>query len=83
MERMNANALNWPQSRLVQTELEVRQSIVALITETENRYWCLAYGRQHRDLLRSSAEVAHTLLEETREREQLGLSTKLEGYALT
>ena len=77
-KKINLAALAQSQSRLVQTELEVRKNMVNLITETEIQYWRLAYVRQHRDLLRSSVEVAQTLLEQTREREHLGLSTKLE-----
>ena len=77
-KKINLAALAQSQSRLYQTELEVRQQIVDLITQTETEYWRLAYVRQYRDLLRSSVEVAQTLIKETQEREELGLSTKLE-----
>ncbi|MEN8843687.1 MAG: TolC family protein [Lentimonas sp.] len=61
-----------------QSIFELRSDILDVITETEIAYWNLAFTIAGRELIASSLELAETLLEETRERERLGLITKID-----
>jgi outer membrane protein TolC len=56
----------------------LRSDVLDLMLETELAYWNLAYTRADRALTASSLELAENLLEENRERERLGLVTRLE-----
>lgn len=57
---------------------EFRSEALDLIAETEIAYWNLAHARAKRELLETRLELAKTLLEENRERDELGLATRLE-----
>ncbi|TVP77709.1 MAG: TolC family protein [Puniceicoccaceae bacterium] len=57
---------------------ELRSDVLDLVLETEIAYWNLAFARADRALIASSLELAQNLLEENRERERLGLVTRLE-----
>jgi outer membrane protein TolC len=56
----------------------LRSDVLDLLLETELAYWNLAYARESRELALSSLELAQNLLDENRERERLGLVTRLE-----
>jgi outer membrane protein TolC len=56
----------------------LRSDVLDLLLETELAYWNLAYARADRTLTASSLELAENLLDENRERERLGLVTRLE-----
>ncbi len=55
-----------------------RNSILEILSFTEVAYWQVAYSYENRALVESSILVAESLLQETRERERLGLATRLE-----
>lgn len=56
--------------------LQLQQSILDTVQITENAYWLLATEQQLLDLRQSSYELAETLLDETRQRMELGLATE-------
>ncbi len=58
--------------------LRFRAAILDILAQTETAYWDLAYAYRDRELRESSIRVAESLLEETRERERLGLATRLD-----
>lgn len=58
--------------------LRFRNAILDVLAQTETAYWDLAYAYRDRELRESSIRVAESLLEETRERERLGLATRLD-----
>lgn len=58
--------------------LRFRNAILDVLAQTETGYWQLAYAYRNRNLRESSIRVAESLLEETRERERLGLATRLD-----
>jgi outer membrane protein len=61
-----------------QSLFELRTAILDVIAKTEIAYWNLAHARAELALIASSLKLAENLLEENREREQLGLVTPLE-----
>lgn len=60
------------------TRLQIRDAALALIAETETRYWALAVARQEVTLRQSTLDLAQTLLDEIRERHKVGLATKVD-----
>jgi len=61
-----------------QTLYQLRSNILDVITETEIAYWNIAFARALLELSASSLKLAETLLEETRERERLGIVTRID-----
>lgn len=59
-------------------EFGLRQDILDLLRATENAYWELSAARQRRELRQTSVDLAERLLEETLERERLGLATRVD-----
>lgn len=60
------------------TQHRLRASTLDLISETEAAYWELAAAVARRELRETNQQLAESLLEETRERERLGLATRLD-----
>ncbi|MDQ8179062.1 TolC family protein [Pelagicoccus sp. SDUM812005] len=59
-------------------DLRTRNTVLDLLQQIETAYWRLSDAYQRRDLRQSNLELSHKLLEEARERENLGLATQLE-----
>lgn len=66
------------QSRLRQSEFQLRQVVQEVVAETEIRYWDLAAAKARKAFYQLSLDLAESLLEETREREKLGLATNVD-----
>ncbi len=60
------------------TQHRLRGSALDLIAQVEATYWQLAAAVSRRELRETNRELAESLLEETRERERLGLATRLD-----
>lgn len=63
---------------LTQSHLQVRREILDVIADAEISYWDLATAMARKQLQLSNLALANKLLEENRERERLGLATRLE-----
>ncbi|MGJ8640165.1 MAG: TolC family protein [Opitutaceae bacterium] len=61
-----------------QSLYQLRSNILDVITETEIAYWNLAFAQAGLELSASSLKLAETLLKETKERERLGLVTRID-----
>lgn len=59
-------------------DLRTRNTVLNLLQEIETAYWRLSDAYQRRDLRLSNLELSERLLEEAKERESLGLATKIE-----
>lgn len=59
-------------------QLQLRDGTLALIASVEQAYWNLAEASARRGLRETNRELAERLLEETKERQNLGLVTALE-----
>ncbi len=59
-------------------DLRTRNTVLDLLQKIENAYWQLSDAHQRRNLRQSNLELSQKLLEEARERERLGLATKIE-----
>jgi outer membrane protein TolC len=57
---------------------EFRDTLLAVLAETETAYWNLAARQASLELKVSSVRVAENLLEEAKERERLGIATTIE-----
>ncbi len=66
------------EASLAVAELEYKNSLLDAINQTEKAYWAVAYQNAVLELSRSSVALAEDLLDETQQREELGLSTKLD-----
>lgn len=55
-----------------------RDQVWRILTEAEAAYWTVARWQEQLELAESRLEVAETLLQEARERERVGLATKIE-----
>jgi len=60
------------------TQLQLRDTALALIENTETAYWELATAEARLEVRQSNRRLAESLLEEMRERENLGLATRLD-----
>lgn len=76
--RVNLGPLAQAKVSAEQSLFELRSNVLDVISETEIAYWNLAFSIAGRELIASSLELAETLLKETRERERLGLITKID-----
>ncbi len=63
---------------VAQSELQVRREVLDVIADAEISYWNLATALARKELRISNLALASKLLEENRERERLGLATRLE-----
>jgi outer membrane protein len=52
--------------------------ILDVITQTEKAYWLLAFQQSRLELTRSALQLAESLYEETRQRDAVGLATRLD-----
>ncbi|MBD5779182.1 TolC family protein [Pelagicoccus sp. NFK12] len=59
-------------------DLRTRNAVLNLLQQIENAYWQLSDAHQRRNLRQSNLELSERLLEEARERERLGLATRIE-----
>lgn len=59
-------------------DLETRNQVLDLLQQTELAYWRLADAYQRRDLSLSNLELSEKLVEESKEREELGLATRID-----
>lgn len=55
-----------------------RDTLLSVLAETERAYWNVARLQEQLSLNESSLEVAEVLLEEARERERVGVATRIE-----
>jgi outer membrane protein len=60
------------------SQLEYRDWLYDIVSETEKAYWTLAYNNARLRLSRSRIELAQSLLDETLEREEVGLATRID-----
>lgn len=60
------------------TRLQLRQVVLDVLEQVELAYWQVADAHARRQLGESNRELARRLLEETRQRQELGLATRLE-----
>jgi outer membrane protein len=61
-----------------QSILELRRRAFNVLANIEINYWRIAYASARKILLESSIEVAEKLLEETKEKERVGLATQVD-----
>jgi outer membrane protein len=55
-----------------------QDAVLGLLADTEIAYWTLVIAQQRLDLRESSLAAARSLLDESRERERVGLATRLD-----
>jgi outer membrane protein len=60
------------------TRSQLRDAILDLVENTESAYWNLASAESRLEVRRTNLRLAESLLEEMRERERLGLATRLD-----
>jgi outer membrane protein TolC len=60
------------------SEESFRDEVLSVVAQTELAYWQVARWQEQLELDRSNLEVAETLLNEARERERVGLVTRIE-----
>lgn len=65
-------------SDLRQNELAVRRAVLDLLASVEIAYWNLSAAYAERELRESSVKLAEALLDETRERERLGVALRVD-----
>lgn len=75
---VNLAPLRRAESQARAADLQTRSSIFSVLQQTELAYWRLADAYQRRDLRLSNRELAEKLLEEARERQDLGLATRID-----
>lgn len=75
---VNLAPLARAQTRADQSQLELRSAAMDVIAEVEIAYWDLAFAQAARQLIETNVNLAESLLEENRERQRLGIVTKLE-----
>ena len=75
---MNLIMLQNAQLIAVQTELNLRDEALMLMSDTEVAYWDLAYAHEVKKVREASLEVAEKLLEENEAREGVGLATNID-----
>ena len=61
-----------------QSVLELRRRAFNVLANIEINYWRIAYATARKTLQESSIEVAEKLLEETKEKERVGLATQVD-----
>lgn len=74
----NRADLNTAIAGLAAANASFRDSLDTLLAETEKAYWTAARFQEQLDLNESSLKVADTLLAEARERERVGVATRIE-----
>ena len=77
-EKVNLAAIRSASSRMAQSDLQWRDRVLDVISETERLYWALAYSYLRKELLESSQQVAEKLLDEAEKRLKMGAGTRLE-----
>lgn len=75
---VNLAPLRRAESQARAADLETRNAIFSILQQTEVAYWRLADAYQRRELRLSNLELAEKLLEEARERQELGLATRID-----
>ncbi len=75
---VNLAPIRRAQSQARVADLRTRNTVLDLLQSIENAYWSLSDAHQRRNLRQSNLELSEKLLEEAREREELGLATKIE-----
>ncbi len=78
-KKVNLAAVRSAASRLNQSQLQWRDTVINTIAETERLYWNLAYSYLRKDFLLTSMKVAEQLLEEAEKRESMGAGIQLES----
>ena len=61
-----------------ESHFQFRSDVLDVLVDTEIAYWNLAFARAAHELIASNMELAENLLEESRERQRLGLVTPLD-----
>lgn len=75
---VNKAPVNKAQSAHREAQLTYRDTVFDLLQETEEAYWGLSEAKAKRLLSKSNLDYSTKLLEETRERESIGLATRLD-----
>lgn len=75
---MNLLMLQNAELLAAQTELNLQDQALVLMSETEVAYWDLAYAHEVKKVREASLEVAEKLLEENEAREGVGLATNID-----
>ncbi len=77
-KQVNLASIVQAESEVEQSELALKEQVLNTIAGAESAYWNLAYRHARKDLLDSSLRVAEEFVRETREKQRLGLATKLD-----
>lgn len=75
---VNRAAINRAEAGIRAANQSLRQTVLAVLADTEEAYWEVALRQDALRLQQSSLQVAETLLEEARERERVGAATRIE-----
>lgn len=75
---VNLAAVAKAKSAYAESRYRFQSELANLVEQTENAYWNLAYARARRDLQESIRKAAADLVDESRQREKVGLATKVE-----
>lgn len=75
---VNLAPIRQAESQARVADLQTRNRVYDLLEQIEIAYWRLADANKRRDLRLSNLELSKKLLEEARERERLGLATKID-----
>lgn len=76
--RANLANIRSREAAVIESEEQLRQTLLDLVADTESAYWNVARLQENLRLQESSLEVAEELLNEALERERVGLATKIE-----
>jgi outer membrane protein len=74
----NLAATEGAQAAFVAAREGFRDTLQRIVAETEQAYWTVAQLQEQLELNESSLRVAEALVEEAREREQVGVATRIE-----
>jgi outer membrane protein TolC len=74
----NRAGINSAVAGLTAANAALRNQVEGILEATEKAYWNVARLQEQLDLDESSLKVAETLLEEARERERVGVATRIE-----
>jgi outer membrane protein len=66
------------ESQLEVSKLEYRNWVLDIVNQSEKSYWNNAFQNARLELSKSSVEVAKSLLDETEQRAEVGLATRLD-----
>ncbi len=77
-KNVNLAPINRAKSALGESRLRLTQQVLDLVSQTEIAYWTLSFAYAQLAAKETALDLSETLLEETREKERLGLVTKVD-----